>query len=175
MKEPPLTAAEAPPSKSERKRQADALFALGRRLVELPAGRLERLPLPANVRAAVLEAQATGARVARKRQLKFLAKQLRSIDPAPIESALAAAQRERRGEIGREHLIERWREALLAEGDRALQRLLAHDPGIEQQRLRQLMRQAGLQERRGKPPRAARELFRALRKIELESGLPEVS
>lgn len=175
MKRRPEAPGEEPVSKSELKRMAGAQFELGRRLAGLSAGQLRALPLPDNVREAIHEVRTTQAKVAHKRQLQFLAKQLRAIDTEPIEEGLAALQAEHRSEIGRQHRVEHWRDALLAEGDPALGRLLAHNPRIERQQLRSLMRQAAAEAQREQPPRAARELFRALREIDLASGLPEPS
>lgn len=175
MKRRPAAPGEEPVSKSELKRLAGAQFELGRRLVGLSAGQLRALPLPDNVRDAVAEARATQAKVAHKRQLQFLAKQLRAIDTEPIEEGLAALQAEHRAEIGRQHRVEHWRDALLAEGDPALGRLMAHNPRIERQQLRSLMRQAAAEAQSDQAPRAARELYRALREIDLASGLPEPS
>ena len=78
-----------PPSKSQRKRDATALQDLGARLVELSATRLNQIPLPDELLAAVRMAQATTQRGARKRQLQYIGKLMRRIeDPEAIRQAL---------------------------------------------------------------------------------------
>jgi ribosome-associated protein len=60
------------------------------------------------------------------------------------------------------HRAEHWRERLLAGGDDALGELLAEHPGADRQQLRQLVRNALDERAKNKPPRAFRELYRAV-------------
>jgi ribosome-associated protein len=69
------------PSKSQRKREMLALQALGERLVALPAARLEALALLDELRDAVLFARSLTARGARKRQLQYIGRLMRGVDP----------------------------------------------------------------------------------------------
>jgi ribosome-associated protein len=78
------------PSRSSRKRQAEALQRLGVRLVELKAGELAALELPEQLLAAVLEARRLKDRGALARQRQYIGKLMRNVDPEPIELALAA-------------------------------------------------------------------------------------
>ena len=64
----------------------------------------------------------------------------------------------------RVHLAERWRARLL-ENEAALAELADAHPGLDAQRLRQLIRSARAERDAGKPPKHFRELFRALRDI----------
>ena len=57
-------------------------------------------------------------------------------------------------------------ERLLDEGDAALSELLDAHPGADRQQLRQLVRSALDERRKDKPPRAYRELYRAIRELE---------
>ena len=65
------------------------------------------------------------------------------------------------------HRVEAWRDRLLEGGDEALAELLDLHPDADRQRLRQLVRNAQDEKKRGKPPRAFRELFRELRGVML--------
>jgi ribosome-associated protein len=78
------------PSRSSRKRQAEALQKLGVRLVELKAAELAALSLPEALVAAVHEAQRLRDRGALARQRQYIGKLMRDVDPEPIEQALAA-------------------------------------------------------------------------------------
>ena len=103
---------------------------------------------------------------ARKRQLAYLAKQMRRHEDAELDAirdALDAAAAPSRRETARLHALEHWRERLLEEGDDALADFIAEHPRADRQRLRQLARNALEERRRNKPPRAFRELFRELR------------
>jgi len=61
--------------------------------------------------------------------------------------------------------LEAWRERLIAEGDAALDELLAQHPSADRQHLRQLARNARAERDRDRPVQAYRELFRALREL----------
>lgn len=160
------------PSRSQQRREALDVLALGERLAALSDAQLARLPLPEDVLPDVREARRITAHGARKRQLAFLAKQLRREDDQVLDAirdALDETGEPARLEAAALHRAEAWRERLLDEGDAALSELLATHPGADPQRLRQLVRNALDERRRNKPPHAFRELFRELRGL-LESG-----
>jgi ribosome-associated protein len=89
---------------------------------------------------------------------------MRAVDPEPIREKLRAWDGISTEETARVHRIERWREKLLEE-DGAIGALVQAHPGINSQRLRALVRNAREERNAGRPPRAYRELFRALRDI----------
>ena len=79
-----------PPSKSQLKRDMDALQNIGRALTELPAAKLKKMALDEGLLAAVLDYQRFTANGAKRRQLQYIGKLMRDIDPEPIEQQLAA-------------------------------------------------------------------------------------
>ena len=153
------------PSKSQRKRDAHALQELAESLVELPASELARVPMPEALREAVLDARRMTARGALARQRQYLGRLMRDIDPEPIRDALEDIRARGHAHVARFHRLERWRDRLLEEGDTALEELLTEHPDLEAQQLRSLMREAARERRLGKPPQAARALFRCLRDL----------
>lgn len=74
-------------SKSEIKRDAEALKKLGTELVELSAQELERIPLDEKLLASIQLAQKV-QREARRRQIQYIGKLLRNVDEEPIRQAL---------------------------------------------------------------------------------------
>ena len=78
-----------PPSRSQLKRDSEALQDLGRELTELPAAKLKKMELDEQLLVAVLDYQRFSANDAKRRQLQYIGKLMRSIDPAPIEEKLA--------------------------------------------------------------------------------------
>lgn len=82
----PALAADAPsrPSKSQRKRDAHALQALGAQLVALSPASLARLTLPDALYEAVVVAQGMRAHGARTRQMQYIGKLMRQLDPAVL-------------------------------------------------------------------------------------------
>lgn len=154
------------PSRSQQRREALDVLALAQRLVALDAGRLAKLPLPDALMAQVQETQRIGSHIARKRQMAFLAKQMRREDDETLDllrDALDAGGEAARQETAMLHRVEAWRDRLLADGDQALAELLDAFPQADRQRLRQLARRAGEERDKGKPPRSYRELYRELR------------
>lgn len=159
------------PSRSEQRRAALEVLELGEQLVALSAAQLAKLPIPDDLLPHIREAQRITSHVAHKRQLAFLAKQMRREDDATLEAirdALDAGGEASRRETAVLHRVEAWRDRLLADGDAALTALLDEHPGADRQRLRQLARNAIEERNRNKPPHAFRELFRELRDLLLQ-------
>lgn len=152
-------------SKSQLKREAHELQALGEELVKLPAAKLAKVPLPDDLNNAVEQARRMKARGAYKRQLQYIGKLMRNIDAEPIRQALNALKDNSARETARLHRLEHWRDRLIEEGDTALAELLAEQPQTDRQHLRQLIRNADKERKQNKPPKAARELFRCLREL----------
>ena len=89
---PALPTADAPltPSKSQRKRDAHALQALGVQLVALSAAQLARLDLPEALHEAVVAAQRMRAHGARTRQMQYIGKLMRQLEPTVLGRIRAA-------------------------------------------------------------------------------------
>jgi ribosome-associated protein len=89
---PALPAADAPltPSKSQRTRDAHALQALGVQLVALSAAQLARLALPETLHEAVVAAQRMRAHGARTRQMQYIGKVMRQLEPTALSRIRAA-------------------------------------------------------------------------------------
>jgi ribosome-associated protein len=151
-------------SKTRRKQEMHELQSLGAALVDLSAAHLERIALPEALERAVLEARRIGSHEARRRQVQYIGRLMRELDAAPIRAQLAALQGGSAQERARQQRLEHWRVRLL-EDDDALTAFAGEHPGCDVQRLRTLIRNARRDQAQGKPPRAFRELFRALREV----------
>ena len=156
--------AEEKPSKTERKRVMHELQALGERLIGLNPEQLAAIALPENLHEAVEQARRIRKHEARRRQLQYIGRLMRDVDPEPIREKLKAWDGVSIEETARLHRIERWREKLL-EDDGGLGALVRAHPSIDTRLLRALVRNAREERSAGRPPRAYRELFRALRDI----------
>lgn len=160
------------PSRSQLRREALAVFALAEALVALPDAELQRMPLEAGLVDEVRRTRAVPQQIARKRQMQFLAKQMRKLNEealAPLRAALAHDRAQMRRAAADLHHVERWRDRLIAGGDEAIGEWLVLHPSGDRQQLRALVRQAKLEAERAKPPRAARELFRLLREARADA------
>lgn len=157
---------ELPPSRSQLRREALDVFELGEHLCTLTPSQLAKVPLPDAVLDALTVAQSITSHIARKRQLQFLAKQLRRVeDLGPIRDAAFQPLEVRRRETALMHRIERWRDRLIDEGDPALDALLAEHPQGDRQRMRQLIRQARIEREKQKPPKAQREIYQEVKAL----------
>jgi len=150
-----------PPSKTQRKRAMHALQQLGEALVGLNSARLQALALPDKLFDAVSEAQRLTQREARRRQLQFIGRLMREVDPGPIEAQLARWREPGHAEKARVAAAERWRERLLDEVG-ALDRLCEQVPRADRPRLATLVTRATEERAHGSPPHAYRRLFREL-------------
>ncbi|WP_369939446.1 ribosome biogenesis factor YjgA [Xanthomonas medicagonis] len=157
-------------SRSQQRREALEVLSLGEKLVALTPAQLARLPVPESLLPHIAETKRITSHIAHKRQLAFLAKQMRREDDATLEAireALDVNSDGARREVAALHRVEDWRERLLADGDSALSELLSDHPEADRQRLRQLVRNAKEERLKNKPPHAYRELFRELRDLML--------
>jgi ribosome-associated protein len=160
------------PSKSQRKRDMQALQKIGAQLVELNTGQLAQIELPEFLLEAVLEAQRIRDFEGRRRQLQYIGKLMREVDPAPICAKLEQWHGVAREHTASQHLAERWRERLLDEDD-ALALFANEYPSSDLQRLRSLVTSVKRDKAADRPLRNYRELFRAVRDIMARSPAAE--
>src|SRR5690606_18272019 len=108
------------PGRSQRRREALGVLALATTLAGLEPGRLAKLPVPGHLLPHVAEARRITSHIARKRQLAFLAKQMRREDDEVLDAirdALDAGGEAAKQETALLHRAEHWRERLLDDGD----------------------------------------------------------
>jgi len=151
------------PSKSERKRRSDDLQLLGEALIDLPDSELDALPLPEQLRDAVLLARKITAHGGLYRQKQYIGKLMRKLDAEPIRAALDARRERERIEALRFRRNEQWRDRLLKEGASAIERLAAEVPGIDVAAVTDLVERARAEQPTGETAGASRALFRLLR------------
>jgi len=162
------------PSKSERKRQSNALQDLGETLVNAPRDRVKKVPMPEDVLEAILECQSITNHEGRRRQIQFVGKKMRTLDEeevAVIQQAVDSWKGASKAETAAMHALERRREKLLAD-DQALTTLLSEHPELDVQQLRTLIRNARKEQAENKPPKAYREIFQILKQLEAAKHKP---
>lgn len=151
-------------SKTKEKARVHELQAIGAALVALPEGKLATIPLPDELARGVHEARRISSHEARRRQLQYIGRLMRAVDPAPIRAALAELQGQSAQARAAQLRLERWR-ARLIEDEAALTEFAEGHPGADLQALRALIRNARKEVAASKPPRAQRELFRMIREL----------
>ncbi|NRR32233.1 DUF615 domain-containing protein [Oxalobacteraceae bacterium] len=162
------------PSKSELKRQMTALQVLGAALIAEPRDRVKRVPMPEDVRDAILECQLITNHEGRRRQLQFVGKKMRTLDEAEvalIQKTIDGWKGASKADTAAMHALERRREKLLTD-DKVLTTLLAENPELDAQHLRTLIRNARKEQAENKPPKAYREIFQILKQIDAKKNKP---
>jgi ribosome-associated protein len=169
-------------SRTDLKRESAELQKLGEELLTLRADSLERLLLSEILKDAVLEAKRITSFEGKRRQMQFIGKLMRLVDPAVLDTVRSALSEQTSGSAQENlilHLAESWRERLLGAED-AFGDWLAQHPDTDSQQLRALIRQArkdALPEKPGaavRHGRAYRDIFQILREhlTEQEAAKP---
>ncbi|UIN23248.1 ribosome biogenesis factor YjgA [Herbaspirillum frisingense] len=161
------------PSKSQLKREMDALQKLGESLVAEPRDRVKRVPMPEDVRDAILECQQIKDHEGRRRQMQYVGKKMRTLEPdelAIIQKTIDSWHGASKAETAAMHALERRREKLLAD-DQALTELLDRHPEVDAQHMRTLIRNARKEQAEHKPPKAYREIFQILKQVQTQANL----
>ena len=162
-------------SRTDLKRESDALQDLGKELLTLRSDLFDAVGLPDKLVEAIVEAKRITNFEGKRRQMQYIGKLMRALDESVVQ-AIEAALEEQRKPSAREtlmlHQAEQWRDALIHD-DAALTRWLELDQQADVQHLRALIRQArkdaqatAAQERPGEAARhgkAYREIFQAVR------------
>ncbi|UUX97621.1 ribosome biogenesis factor YjgA [Aquabacterium sp. J223] len=133
------------PSKTRRKQQSHDLQSLGEALASLGDDRLTRLVADGTMTESLFDAlheyKRTRSFEGRRRQMQYVGKLMRQLDPEPLREAVAEQRLPGARATLRLHLAERWRDELIAD-DAALTRWIAEFPDSDAQVLRSLLRAA---------------------------------
>jgi ribosome-associated protein len=160
------------PSKSQLKREMTALQKLGAELIAEPRERVKRVPMPEDVRDAILECQTITDHEGRRRQLQYVGKKMRTLEEEEvvlIRKTIDSWKQPSKAETAALHAIERRRDKLLAD-DGALTELRAQYPELDVQQMRTMIRNARREQAENKPPKAYREIFQMLKQLQTGSA-----
>ena len=163
MTQDDLSPADERPSKSQIKREMQALKQLGEQIIAMSDAQRARFPLSDDLLAAVEETGRIKAREARRRHMQYVGKLMRGEDLEGIQAVFDEIENETLRRDHAFHRLEQWRDRLIAEGDDAVEAFVVEFPDVERQALRQLIRNARREREQGKPPTNARRLFRLIR------------
>jgi ribosome-associated protein len=163
------------PSRTELKKESAEVQKLGEALLTLRADLMEGLDLPESLGTALAELRRISNFEGRRRQLQYVGKLMRGLEPETLQAIRDALEVQRSGSAQQTlalHAAERWRDDLVASDD-ALQPWLQAHPDTDVQQLRTLIRQARKdgaptpdEVARGQAPRrgrAWREIFQLVR------------
>lgn len=147
------------PSKTRRKKDMHALQALGAMLVGLEPSKLQALRLPERLADAIAQARSITKHEAHRRQLQYVGRLMRDVDPEPLRAALERIQAVPRAERAQFATAERWRDRLL-DDELAAGEFVASYPGADPALLAELIGEARGERASGRPPHKSRALFR---------------
>lgn len=160
------------PNKTQLKREVKVLNRLGKELIEMSESALKKVPLSETMQQAVKDGQRF-SRGALQRQLRRIASLMQHEDVEAIQLELARQKAPSKQQTAELHQIEQWRDRLIAGDDKLLTELIDQYPVIDRQHIRQLVRNAALEEKRNKPPKSARALFKYLSAIKRKTRVTE--
>jgi len=148
-------------ARSKQRRMGDRSADLANALMKLPPHAVKKLEIDDELREEIERARAVTAHIARRRAERTLAGVLRGVDLGEVEAALAKVAESSNIDTQQFHLAEQWRARLIAEGAAAL----ASFPGGADDELPRLIDAAQRERDTGRPPGAARALFRHVVKL----------
>jgi len=158
-------------SRTDLKRESTELQKLGADLLDLRADLLARLDLSDKFKDAIADAKRITNFEGKRRQMQFIGKLMRKLEPEVLEAVKQALDVQANGSAADNlllHQAEIWRDRLIAEDDAAGQWITQY-PGCDSQELRALIRQARKDAKPAKPGalprhgRAYREIFQLVR------------
>lgn len=152
-----------PKSKSQKKRDSDALQKVGVKLVALSLDKLDTLPLTDNLKQAILDAKNLRSHGAVRRQAQLIGKLMRNADSEAILTAYESLIAEGNAKTAEFHMMEVWRTRLLKEGKDALTEFIEAYPQVDVPKLRQLIKKAVDEVDKDQATGASKALFRYLR------------
>ncbi len=127
-------------SKTQKKKEAEELQRLGLKLNNLSAQKMERIEIPKDLKTALIEGKSITSNIAVRRHRQFIGALMRDVDPESINLALLQAEDKNFVESEAAKESRMWADKLLTGDPAKMEALLYEFPGLERQRLRQLVR-----------------------------------
>ncbi|GBC59898.1 hypothetical protein DENIS_0840 [Desulfonema ishimotonii] len=152
-------------SRSQIKREVQALQKMGEQLVTLSKDQLNAIDMAPELREAVLFAKKSKKHEAVRRQMQRIGAIMREVDPEPVRKALEDIAGGKHQDALRFKQVEGWRDQILAGDDALLEELTGQFQDADRQKLRQLARNARKEKAAEKPPKSSRALFRYLMEL----------
>ena len=153
------------PSKTQKKREMDALRSLANRLTELTSEQLGRIP-DQQIRDAVTAAKKISKGNARKRQIQYTAKLMSKTDVSDIRTIVDELDASSSAYVQKFHQLETWRERLIHDDPEVHSDIFALHPDCDRQQLGHLTRSAKKESQAGLQGTQFRKLFQFLKSLQ---------
>jgi len=153
-------------SRTQIKREMEALQDLGKKLTELKKEQLKEVPMGEDLRAAIdLYRNNITQREARRRQMQYIGKLMRAEDEDAMQAVLDKYDSSSKAFAQSIHELEAWRTRLIDEGNQAMTDFIEKHPSVDVQQLRNLVRNAKKDVENNKNKGSAKKLFQFLREF----------
>lgn len=152
-------------SRTQYKKEALYLQALGEKLVGLGDDQVKGMNLPEELFDAVVFAKGIKKHGALRRQLQYIGSLMRLVDPEPIEHKILEIEQGAHQKAIHFQKIEKWRDGLIAGNNVLMEKIINAHPEVDRRRLGQLVRSARREKTKNAPPKSSRNLFRYLKEI----------
>ena len=154
-------------SKTQIKREMEALQDLGAKLVKLTPAQRKKVPMSETLREALAEADRITHWGAQRRHLQYIGKVMRTEDAEAIENRVQLFDAASAANNKRFHQLEATRDALIGDNSKAvLDQYIDKNPNIDIQHLRSLVRMAQKEHSQGKVTTNSKKLFKYLREVQ---------
>lgn len=153
-------------SRTQIKREMEALQATGKQLCELKKDQLAQVPMSEELEHGIATYHRISSREAKRRQLQFIGKAMRNQDVDAIQAVLDRFDSSSEIYTKRLHMLEAWRTRLINDGNDALTEFVGKHPNVDTQTLRQLVRNAAKDQQQDKTTGSAKKLFKFLKQYE---------
>tara|TARA_R110002167_G_scaffold17840_1_gene67751 strand:+ start:1496 stop:2062 length:567 start_codon:yes stop_codon:yes gene_type:complete len=150
-------------SKSQIKREMNALQDLGKKLIDLKDNQLVKMPITDELFRAIKESKNITQREATRRHLQFIGKLMRDQDAEAIQYALDEFDSGSQRFAQATHELEVWRTRLIEKSSAVVTEYVEKYPKTNVQYLRQLIRNAVKDQKNEKNTGAAKKLFQYLK------------
>lgn len=165
-------------SKTQIKEEMLALQDIGRVLIELPDSVYKTFPIPDDLDEAIKTYRRINSHNARKRQMQYIGRVIRGLDPKPLLDAIENHQQGNRKKNLVFQALEKLRERIVAGEQSAVDEVFERYPNCERQKLMQLVRAAKKEAQKNQEQEASnnkstkhfKKLFSFLKELENTKG-----
>ena len=151
-------------SKTQLKKQSKDITSFGQAITLLNQNQLEQLNLPSDINNAIEDYKKIKSLSAKKRQLLFIGRLLRSTDLHEAFIQYEAIKNHSQLAKQQFHLVEQWRDKLIQSPD-AITEFINQFPKTDVQQLRSLIKNSINEIEKNKPLKSSRSLFKIIQSI----------
>ena len=151
-------------SKTQLKKQSKDITSFGQAITLLNQNQLEQLNLPSDINNAIEDYKKIKSLSAKKRQLLFIGRLLRSTDLQEAFIQYEAIKNHSQLANQQFHLVEQWRDKLIQSPD-AITEFINQFPKTDVQQLRSLIKNSINEIEKNKPLKSSRSLFKIIQSI----------